>query len=187
MIGHDPVFGQDELTEASEISYRGAVGVVIAMNVPFRRAPMHYATKPILLPAALLLACSLPGFLAARTTSTTDARGAIDPPTVVGTVIDEQGRPRKGVTVQISGMEKLHPGGWVRVFRLGIMPSFTTDERGRFEIPFNEEDLRFDLWCDDWAFAPTFVHAIAADSEDLTIVLKRGVEVLLKTASNSFR
>lgn len=96
---------------------------------------------------------------------------------VSGTVTDAKGAPLEGVTVQVSGMEKFHVGAWHRELRLGILPSYSTDTGGRFELPFYETDIRYDLWFDKLGFAPTFLHGISAKSQELMVVMKRGTPV----------
>jgi len=97
--------------------------------------------------------------------------------TVAGIVTDEQGSLLEGVKVQLCGMEELRNGVWVRVYRLGEMPFWTTDKQGRFVIEFNEPGMRYDFWFEKHGFAPTFLYGISAESEDLKVLLKRGVLV----------
>ena len=92
-----------------------------------------------------------------------------------GQVVDEAGNPIEGVTVQLSGIEKFRDGAWVRELRLGIMPSFQTDADGRFLLPFEEKDVRYDLWFDRIGWAPTFISGISATSSELEVTLERGM------------
>jgi len=103
------------------------------------------------------------------------ARAATSHATVPGVVTDEEGKASEGVRVQLCAMEKLHDGVWVREYRLGEMPWWTTDKQGRFVIEFREPDMRYDLWFEKGGFAPAFLYGISAKSEDLKVVLKRGV------------
>ena len=103
------------------------------------------------------------------------ADGAAPVATVAGLVTDEGGRALGGVTVQVFGMEELREGGWVRVMKLGDMPSYLTDKNGRFALPFHRKDIRYDVWFDRLGFAPTFLYGISAESREIKVVMKRGI------------
>ncbi len=90
---------------------------------------------------------------------------------ITGVVVDEQAKPVEGVTVQLCGIEKFG----VRVIRLGLMPQYLTDREGRFLLPFHETDARYDLWFDKFGFAPTFLYGISGESQELKVVLRRGI------------
>jgi len=47
------------------------------------------------------------------------------------------------------GLEKLDNGNWRRELRLGLMPAYSTGKDGRFVVPVNEADMRFDFYCDN--------------------------------------
>jgi len=95
--------------------------------------------------------------------------------TVRGLVTDEKGTPLEAVTVQVSGLEKFRDGDWHREIRLGEMPSHTTDKEGRFVLPFYETDIRYDLWFEKDGFAPTFLYGISGKSQELKVVMRRGM------------
>jgi hypothetical protein len=105
------------------------------------------------------------------------ARAADPTATVGGAVNDEGGRPLAEVKVQVCGLETLHDGTWTRVFRLGWMPSYSTDQNGRFVLPFHEPGMRYDLYFDKVGYAPAFLHAISSSSPELSVVMKRGLAV----------
>ncbi len=94
--------------------------------------------------------------------------------TLRGVVINEKGTPIKGVTVQVSGLEKFRDGAWHREIRFGRMPSYKTDKEGRFVVPFYEVDIRYDLWFDKDGYAPTFLYGIAGKSQELKVVMRGG-------------
>ena len=94
--------------------------------------------------------------------------------TAHGLVADEKGNPLDHVTVQMCGMEEFRDGAWVRVVNLGKMPSYSSDQDGRFAIPFNRKHIRYDVWFDRLGFAPTFLYGISAESREIKVVMKRG-------------
>ena len=94
-----------------------------------------------------------------------------------GVVSDEAGTPLPQVKVQLCGMENFSHGIWSRVLRLGLMPSYTTDNEGRFAIPIGETGMAYDLYFDKPGFAPTFLYRISSSSNELSIVMKRGLVV----------
>ena len=95
--------------------------------------------------------------------------------TLHGLVTDEGGKRLEGVTVQVFGIEQLRDGEWVPVFRLGKMPRYSTDNNGRFALPFYTTDQRYHLWFDKPGFAPTFLPGISVESGEIKAVLKRGI------------
>jgi hypothetical protein len=96
---------------------------------------------------------------------------------IVGIVKDEQGSPLADVKIQMCGLEKLDNGNWRRELRLGMMPAYSTDKDGRFVVPVNEADMRFDFYCDKPGYAPTFLYCITNPSPELNVVMKRGLTV----------
>jgi hypothetical protein len=97
--------------------------------------------------------------------------------TVAGVVTDEDGNPLEGVRVQLCGIETLQEGVWKRERRLGRMPWWPTDKQGRFKIEFGEANIRYDFWLEKDGFAPTFLYGISAESDELKVVLRKGVTV----------
>jgi len=97
--------------------------------------------------------------------------------TVRGLVTDEAGRPLEGVTVQMFLIEEFRDGTWRRDARTGMMPRYSTDKRGRFALPFHRRDIRCSFWFDKPGFAPTFLSGVSAESEELKIVMARGMTV----------
>ncbi len=117
----------------------------------------------------------------------TDA-GAVPIPKITGVVVDEDGRPIEGIKVQVSGVEKRLPDGtWERNRRCGfLMPKVSISEAGRFTLafdeshftlPIDEQDTRVNLWFEKDGFAPTFVSGVGPDSEELKVVISRGMQV----------
>lgn len=96
---------------------------------------------------------------------------------IVGIVKDEQDSPLADVKIQMCGLEKLDNGNWRRELRLGLMPAYSTGKDGRFVVPVNEADMRFDFYCDKPGYAPTFVYGITNQSPELDVILKRGLTV----------
>ena len=103
------------------------------------------------------------------------ARAADPAAGIRGVVSDEAGAPLAQVQVQLCGMENFSYGTWSRVLRLGIMPSYTTDNEGRFAIPVGEAGMAYDLYFDKPGFAPTFLYRISSSSNELSVVMKRGL------------
>jgi hypothetical protein len=97
--------------------------------------------------------------------------------TVAGVVTDEDGNPLEGVRVQLCGIETLRDGVWERVRRRGRMPWWPTDKQGRFKIEFGEPNIRYDFWFEKQGFAPAFLYGISAESDELKVVLRKGVTV----------
>jgi hypothetical protein len=117
----------------------------------------------------------------------TDA-GAEPIPKITGVVVDEDGRPIQGIKLQVSGVEKKLPDGtWERNRRCGfLMPNVSIDEAGRFTmafderhftLPIDEQDTRVNLWFERDGYAPTFVSGVGPDSEELKVVMPRGIQV----------
>ena len=94
-----------------------------------------------------------------------------------GVVKNEAGKPLAEVKVQVCGMERFSDGAWTRELRLGLMPDFTTDKAGRFVIPLHQSNTAYDLYFDKPGLAPTFLYRISGASNELNIVLKRGITV----------
>lgn len=90
-------------------------------------------------------------------------------------MVDEEGNPIGDVTVQLSGIEKFRDGAWEREVHLGIMPSYQTDAQGRFRLPLEEKNVRYDLWFDRFDRAPTFLSGVSGQGEELKVTLERGV------------
>ncbi len=94
-----------------------------------------------------------------------------------GIVKNEQGAPLPSVKVQMCGFETLADGTWRRELRTGLMPSYTTDDEGRFTIPVHDPSMRYDFFCDKPGYAPAFLYAVTNNSPELTVVLTRGLTV----------
>ena len=94
-----------------------------------------------------------------------------------GIVKNEQGAPVPSVKVQMCGFETLDGGTWRRELRTGLMPSYTTDDEGRFIIPVQDPSMRYDFFCDKPGYAPAFLYAVTNNSPELTVVLTRGLTV----------
>ena len=114
--------------------------------------------------------------------------GAEPIPKVTGVVVDEDGRPIEGVKAQVSGVEKRLPDGtWERNRRCGfLMPNVSVGDAGRFTLafdeghftlPIDEQDTRVNLWFEKDGYAPTFVSGVGPDSDDLKVVMSRGMQV----------
>jgi len=95
---------------------------------------------------------------------------------VLGRVIDEEGKPLAGVKWWISGIEEPHEGDWVVVHRTGIPQEHVTGEDGRFVLTFRE-NVRYDLQFDKWGFGPVFLYQISAVSPEINVVMKKGVPI----------
>jgi hypothetical protein len=94
---------------------------------------------------------------------------------VGGVVTDEQGAAVDGVKFQVCGMERFNGITWIRELNLGIMPSFYTQNDGRFFIGFNEDNIRSDVYFNKIGYAPAFLYGISTSSTNLKVVLKKGV------------
>ena len=93
---------------------------------------------------------------------------------VNGVVKDAEGTALAGVTVQLCGLEVLQDGSWKRELRLGEMPRYRTDEHGGFQFPFNDPNMRFDVYFDKDGFAPVFLYAISNSTPELNVTMTRG-------------
>ena len=93
--------------------------------------------------------------------------------TVPGVVTDEEGKPLAEVNYRISGVWSFRNGLWG--LRTGIAPELTTDRKGRFVLQFFESNIKYDLQFDKAGYAPSFLYDISPDSEELKVVMKRGV------------
>jgi hypothetical protein len=106
-------------------------------------------------------------------------------PKLSGIIVDEDGRPLKGVKVQVSGVEmKLPDGKWDRNRSCAfLMPQVAVEEAGRFALPFDEtqppkeQEIRLNLWFEKDGYAPTFVLGVRPDKQDLKVVMEPGIQV----------
>ena len=118
-----------------------------------------------------------------------DSGTAAEPvPKITGVVVNEDGKPIEGVKAQVSGVEKRLPDGtWERNRRCGfLMPNVSVGDAGRFTLafdeshftlPIDEQDTRVNLWFEKDGYAPTFVSGVGPDSDNLTVVMTRGMQV----------
>jgi hypothetical protein len=95
---------------------------------------------------------------------------------VYGRVVDETGKPLSNVKWQISGIEEFRDGHWTLVFRLGEPEENVTDANGCFVVEFREK-LRYDLQFDKLGLGQFFLYQVSAESPELMVVIKKGVEV----------
>ena len=143
---------------------------------------MQLRPRTLLGPAALALACYAPPQEPEHVTIIPPLRVTA----MTGTVVDAGGKPLAGATVQVSGIEVFQDGVWQREMRLGLMPSYTTDERGMFELQYSEKErLRYDLWAVKHGYAPTFVSAVSSDLDPPRIALERGIEITGRVSRNT--
>jgi hypothetical protein len=125
--------------------------------------------------------------LALRTWLVNESDGAADRvPKLSGIIVDEDGRPLKGVKVRVSGVEKkLSDGKWDRNRRCAfLMPQVTIDDAGRFTsdesaftLPSKEQEIRVNLWFEKDGYAPTFVYGVRPDKDDLKVVMEPGIQI----------
>lgn len=95
--------------------------------------------------------------------------------TVPGVVTDEEGKPLAEVKYRISGVWQFRDGAWGR--RSGYPQERTTDRKGRFVLLFYESNVKYDLQFDKAGYAPSFLYDICADSEELKVLMKRGMRL----------
>jgi hypothetical protein len=95
---------------------------------------------------------------------------------VRGQVVDEDGKPLDGVKWRISAIEELRDGKWALVMYSGLPREDTTDNNGRFIVPFHKPQ-RYDLQFHKSGFAPAFLFEVAADSPEIKVTLKRGESI----------
>jgi hypothetical protein len=124
--------------------------------------------------------------LALRTWLVDESEQAADRlPRLSGIVVDDDGRPLKGVKVQVAGVEKMADGKWDRNRRCAfLMPKVAIDDAGRFSLdesaftpPIKEQEIRLNLWFEKDGFAPTFAFGVRADTEDLKVVMEPGIQL----------
>jgi hypothetical protein len=98
---------------------------------------------------------------------------------MTGILTDEEGRPIEAATVQVCGLEKQLPDGrWDRNHRPHcLLPKAAIEPGGHFTVPFDEENVRANLWVGKEEFAPAFVGGVVPQLQEVKVVLKRGVQV----------
>jgi hypothetical protein len=124
--------------------------------------------------------------LALRTWLVNESEQAADrAPRLSGIVVDDDGRPLKGVKVQVAGVEKMADGKWDRNRRCAfLMPKVAIDDAGRFSLdesaftqPHKEQEMRLNLWFEKDGYAPTFVFGVRPDQEELKVVMAPGIQI----------
>jgi hypothetical protein len=94
-------------------------------------------------------------------------------------VTDEEGRPVEGVKVHVCGEERRLPdGSWGRNHSPDcVLPRASMGKAGRFTVPFDEKDVRVNLWVAKDGFAPTFVAGLSPQPQGVKVIMKRGLQV----------
>lgn len=104
----------------------------------------------------------------------TSTSPAVEVRQVKGRVVDEQEKPLANVKWRITGLEEFREGKWFVANRTGVPYEDYTDANGCFVLKFREK-LRYDLEFDKPGLGQAFVYQVAADSPELTVVIKKGI------------
>ena len=106
---------------------------------------------------------------------------------LVGQVVDQNGKPLANVRWRISAVEEWRAGQWELIHKSGIPQWAFTDAEGRFTLTIQGRQ-RFDLQFDGGEFAPAFVYEVSPDTNNLKVFMKPGIPARgTVIASNSNR
>jgi hypothetical protein len=110
------------------------------------------------------------------------------PDSLVGQVMDQNGKSLANVRWRISAIEEWRDGQWELIHNLGWPQWSSTDADGRFTLNFQGKQ-RFDLQFENTGeLAPGFVYEVSPETQNLKVVMKPGIPLRgTVAASNSNR
>jgi hypothetical protein len=97
------------------------------------------------------------------------------PDSLVGQVMDQNGKSLANVRWRISAIEEWRDGQWELIHNLGWPQWSSTDADGRFTLNFQGKQ-RFDLQFENnGELAPAFVYEVSPAAQNLKVVMKPGI------------